>query len=353
MTGIISTLLLRHHLIALMKLFIYEHITSGALINTALPASLEREGNMMLHAIVEDFLQTADTEVIILRDGRLSNITITSAALTCLYIENEHDFQIAYRNAVQEADSVLAIAPETNNTLLEIQQSIIAAGRKSLGCGVSAVATTTDKYQCAQVLQAHSLSTPNTVIASEWSQQGFESTSGYIIKPRDGAGCVNTLFLPNKSQLSAWLDKQIDNLDQLIIQPYISGISLSFSLLYSERGVSVLSLNHQHVSKSESELNFSGCTINGIDPVQLTIEQATSLSQKIHQAINGLWGFVGIDVVVTDNDIIVIDINPRLTTSYIGLHDSLQTNPAQLLLTMMNTNTLPSISHHQPVEVLV
>jgi predicted ATP-grasp superfamily ATP-dependent carboligase len=336
-----------------MKLFIYEHITSGALINTALPASLEREGNMMLHAIVEDFLQIADIEIIILRDGRLSNMTITSPALKCLHTDSEHTFQKAYNTARQQADFILPIAPETDGILFEIQRAILTEKGKSLGSQASAIAISSDKYQCYQVLQAHSIATPLSIIASEWPLLKFTSTSGYITKPRDGAGCVNTLFFPTQSTLSFWLKKQDDRLDKIIIQPYFVGTSISFSLLCSEQDVSVLSINRQHVNERQGTLSFSGCTVNGADISTFTIEQATLLAQKVHQAVAGLWGFIGIDVVVTDSDVMVVDINPRLTTSYIGLHESLQTNPAQLLLTMMNTNTLPTISHRQPVEVLL
>jgi predicted ATP-grasp superfamily ATP-dependent carboligase len=336
-----------------MKLFIYEHITSGALINTALPASLEREGNMMLHAIVEDFLQIADIEIIILRDGRLSNMTITNPALKTLHIDSEHAFQKAYNTTKQQADFILPIAPETDGILFEIQHSILTEKGKSLGSQSNAIAISADKYQCYQVLQAHSISTPLSIIASEWPLLKFTSPNGYIVKPRDGAGCVDTLFFPNQSALSFWLTKQGNHLDQMIIQPYFVGTSISFSLLCSELGASVLSINHQHVSEKQGTLSFSGCTVNSVDISELTIEQATLLAQKVHQAVNGLWGFIGIDVVITDSDVMVVDINPRLTTSYIGLHESLQTNPAQLLLTMMNTNTLPIISHRQSVEVLL
>ncbi|MDB2705368.1 ATP-grasp domain-containing protein, partial [Pseudomonadota bacterium] len=267
-----------------MKLFIYEHITSGALINTALPASLEREGNMMLHAIVEDFLRITDIEITILRDGRLSNMTIANSALKCLNTDSEYAFQKAYNNARQQADYILAIAPETDGILFDIQDSIMTEKGKSLGSQANAIAISTDKYQCYQILQEHAIPTPLSVIASEWPLLKFSSASGYITKPRDGAGCVNTLFFPNQSTLSLWLKKQDDHLDQFIIQPYFVGTSISLSLLCSEQGVSVLSLNHQHVSEKQGVLSFSGCTVNGTDISKFTIEQASILAQKVHQA---------------------------------------------------------------------
>ena len=45
-------------------------------------------------------------------------------------------------------------------------------------------------------------------------------------------------------------------------------------------------------------------------------------------------GYVGVDVIIDkENDkIYVLEINPRLTTSYVGLADALALNPAKLLL---------------------
>jgi predicted ATP-grasp superfamily ATP-dependent carboligase len=338
-----------------MKLFIYEHITSGALISQPLPASLEHEGNMMLHSIIEDFLQLTDIEVIILRDQRISAINIENTAISCHLIDNEDSFQTAYRKAIQQADYVLAIAPETDDILLKIQQSILAEGKRILGCQPTAISLTTDKYVCYQSLLSAQLSTPITILASEWSQSEFNSRSGYIVKPRDGAGCIDTTFVADDLSLSAWLNNHSENLDQLIIQPYIAGVSISLSLLCSEQITKVLAINHQHLSDQLNAFSFEGCTVNGVDESIFSMEQAENIANQVHRTIKGLWGFVGIDLIVTDTDAMIVDINPRLTTSYIGLHRSLQINPAQLLLTMTNTDSNPRlpIVHRHPVEVLL
>jgi predicted ATP-grasp superfamily ATP-dependent carboligase len=49
-------------------------------------------------------------------------------------------------------------------------------------------------------------------------------------------------------------------------------------------------------------------------------------------------GCIGIDVIVDNkNDkIYVVEINPRLTTSYIGLHEAIGYNPAKIILECIN-----------------
>jgi len=340
-----------------MKLFIYEHITSGALINQPLPESLVREGNDILLALIADFSQLTSIELIILRDARLEAITHIQNNLIHQYhiIESDLSFQKHYNNAIDIADYILPIAPETDGTLSSIQQTIRDKGKQLLGCHPESSALVSDKYHCYQILKKNKLLSPNTILASEWSLIEFHSPSGYIIKPRDGAGCIDTLFFTDQSEVSLWLENNRTDLTRLIIQPYIVGIAISLSVLYSKQDGLVLAINKQHIDNEEHVIHFSGCTINGIDESQFSLSQAMILVKKIQAAIPNLWGFVGIDLILADNEAWIIDINPRLTTSYIGLHRSLQLNPSQLLFTMMNTTLadLPKITQRHPIEILV
>ena len=55
-------------------------------------------------------------------------------------------------------------------------------------------------------------------------------------------------------------------------------------------------------------------------------------TQDIINNFDGYYGFFGIDAILDKNDnIFLLEINPRLTTSYIGLRSSLGFNPAVFL----------------------
>ena len=45
----------------------------------------------------------------------------------------------------------------------------------------------------------------------------------------------------------------------------------------------------------------------------------------------GLIGFVGIDILINYNKIYIVEINPRLTTSYVGLYETIGCNMIDLL----------------------
>ena len=48
--------------------------------------------------------------------------------------------------------------------------------------------------------------------------------------------------------------------------------------------------------------------------------------------MRGLRGYVGVDLVLTDADAVVIEVNPRLTTAYLGVRAALDENIAALAL---------------------
>jgi len=56
------------------------------------------------------------------------------------------------------------------------------------------------------------------------------------------------------------------------------------------------------------------------------------LADLLMNLIPGLRGFVGVDYIETVAGPVVLEINPRLTTSYVAMSDSLGINTAQLIL---------------------
>ena len=340
-----------------MKLFIYEHITSGALIDEPLPASLAREGNDMLTAIVQDLAQLSNIELIILRDVRLEPLEniLDNTAHQLYIIESADSFQTTYLKAINNADMVLPIAPETGGVLNQIQQQILNSNSQLLASDADAIRLCSDKVLCHQQLQSHGICSPITIKASEWSLNKLHSSTGFIIKPQDGAGCIDTFFMADTLSLEAWLESHPDVLNNMIIQPYIDGLAISLSVLSDANDTQVLAINQQKIKVTDDKLSFLGNIVNGIDEDDVTLPHANEIALKVHQAISGLWGFIGIDLIVHKDDLFVIDINPRLTTSYIGLRQSLNLNPAQLLFTMMEhgISALPAPLQRQAIEVSV
>ena len=60
-------------------------------------------------------------------------------------------------------------------------------------------------------------------------------------------------------------------------------------------------------------------------------------SSRIAAAIPGLWGYVGVDLIDTPAGPVVLEINPRLTTSYCGLGGVLGVNLAALVVGLLGS----------------
>jgi hypothetical protein len=66
-----------------------------------------------------------------------------------------------------------------------------------------------------------------------------------------------------------------------------------------------------------------------------------ALAQSALALLPGLQGYVGVDLVLSGSDAWLIEINPRLTTSYIGLRQLIQLNLAQAIWNACRNGVLP------------
>ncbi|ODN68086.1 ATP-grasp domain-containing protein [Methylophaga muralis] len=314
-----------------MNLVVYEHITSGALCDEQLPASLAHEGEMMLYAIVQDLLQLNDIHITILQDKRLSppEWLINSKRITIHSCANQQQFEQQWQTCLGEHAYFLLIAPETDHTLLALQQQVLAANKTYFGCSSEATMLCSDKLRCYHLMQTANIPTPTSYSASNALLDVCLINQPYIVKPLDGAGCLETFKFDSVIQSREYLfSLPQDRRDRLIVQPYIEGATLSLSIYVDGEDIQLLSINEQLIEQHASQLVFHGCAINSDVTRQFSQQEATQLAINIHQAIAGLSGYVGIDFILSKQGPVVVDINPRLTTAYVYLSANGLHNPA-------------------------
>lgn len=289
-----------------MRLVIYEFITGGGLFPEALPPSLQREGELMLQAVLQDALELQNFEVAILRDPRLSALSVPTLP--------------SWKTALVWGEIFLIIAPETGQCLWELHRAVLQAGKILWGCGLEAVHLCSYKSLTATRLTAHNIAHLPCYFPQQKLPRNIQK---FVIKPNDGAGCGDT-FLATRRQLSN-LSQQILN---PIIQPYVAGENLSLCVLYGQGQSRVVAVNRQLIRIENSKFCYHGSEVNAFPEL---LPQAQQLAVQIGQAIPDLWGWVGIDIILHQQQWLVTEINPRLTTSYVGLHQSLNQNPLSLL----------------------
>jgi tyramine---L-glutamate ligase len=136
-----------------------------------------------------------------------------------------------------------------------------------------------------------------------------------------------------------------------VIQPYQPGDAASISCVIKQGKAQLLSCNSQFIDINNHRLSYKGGVINGMRDYWPRFE---FVANQIAEALPDLAGYVGIDVIVDGIDIFVVEINPRLTTSYVGLRESIGANPAELII---NTLTRPGFNwpklQQNPVNIYV
>lgn len=186
-----------------------------------------------------------------------------------------------------------------------------------------------DKLRCYHLLQTANIPTPTSCSASNALLDKCLINQSYIVKPLDGAGCLDTFKFDSVIQTREYLfSLPQDHRDKLIVQPYIEGATLSLSIYVDGDNIQLLSINEQLIEQQAQQFVFHGCAVNTATTKQFSQQQAMQLANNIQQAIAGLSGYVGIDFILSNQGPVVVDINPRLTTAYVNLSASSLHNPA-------------------------
>jgi len=161
----------------------------------------------------------------------------------------------------------------------------------------------------------------------------------WVIKPDDGAGCADASVVASWQDARGWLDARAG--EGFVAQPWREGPSLSLSTICQEGKSILLSCNRQHVSRRDSRLELEGISVNALDD---TFGTYSNLARQIAEAMPGLRGYVGVDLISTEAGPIVLEINPRLTTAYCGLREALGLNPAELVISFTRDGGLHAMS---------
>jgi len=305
------------------KIFVCEFITGGGLCAEQLPEPLVKEGRLMRDALLQDLAQLP-YQVYTTADARLKP---PNNVAKCIVVQPNDDIWKIWEAQIKGADAVWIIAPETDGLLHNLTQMAVCHGKKILGCGLVSVKVTSEKLTTCMALQKAGISTIPTHTYDNWQK----SDVTWLAKPNDGAGCGDTACFDNSDELHNWL---LENGRQHthVIQAFQEGTHASISCVMFKGNAEILSCNTQLVTIENKVLKFKGCVVNGM---KVHWQQFQTIAKKIAQAMPDLAGYVGIDVIVKGNEVCVVEINPRLTTSYAVLNKATGINLAELIINML------------------
>jgi tyramine---L-glutamate ligase len=324
----------------LKKIFVCEFITAGGLNGQTLPESLASEGALMRNALLRDLVDLP------YHISTTVDVRLTSPRCEHIVVNPEDGVWQVWEKQIKNAEAVWFIAPETEGVLHYLTQLATRQGKLILGCGLESIKVTSEKMATYLALQAAGIATIPTFTYDNWPKSHWV----WLAKPNDGAGSSDTVCFNNSDDLDEWIVRN-DKQHSHVIQPYQPGDSASISCVIKNGKARLLSCNSQFIDINNHTLSYKGGVINGMCEHHAQFE---FLANQIAEALPDLAGYVGIDVIVDADEIFVVEINPRLTTSYVGLRESIGVNPAELII---NTLTRPGYKwpklQQNPVNIYV
>ncbi|HEX3448470.1 MAG TPA: ATP-grasp domain-containing protein [Isosphaeraceae bacterium] len=289
---------------------IHEWVTGGGLSGSTLPASWAAEGRAMRRSIAADFaaLPKSSVRVVVTLDVRLPHDPgpwQTEPIAPGNYADR-------LRALARAADFTVLIAPETSGILAGLTRDLTAAGARLLGSTALAVELAADKACTAARLEELSISTPptRTIVPSA----GLPSDTEYpaVLKPVDGAGSLDTFYLSDALSLPP----AALAMPRAVLQPFVPGTPMSASFLVGPAGKAwLIGVGIQRVAVRDGRFQYLGGTLPAACP------EAVPQLTKAVEAFAGLHGFVGVDFIWNEarQHAMILEINPRPTTSYVGI----------------------------------
>ncbi len=321
--------------------FLFEFITGGGLSGQDLPATLVNEGKIMLQTLLNELNQLDDIKLSLCRDKRIDSIDDNVEQ----YLVAEQSIEVVLPALIKKSDVAWLIAPETEYCLFSLAELFREHANIFIGSEPEAIKLSTSKSLTTELLAKANISVIET---NRINEPVVSSTTGWIVKPDDGVGSENCFFIKSEAELSGIIDKYKDT--NMIMQPYLEGEPLSMSLLVFDNQVRLLACNKQYIEIREGNVNLTAIGVNECLSYQ---DKMLVLAQKIVATIPGFAGYIGVDMIMSDNELFVVDINPRFTTAYAGISASLGCNiTAKILDVFLNKKIVDiDLSQARPVRI--
>jgi predicted ATP-grasp superfamily ATP-dependent carboligase len=315
----------------MMKILVFEYITGGGFNKQQLTGSLASEGRLMLQALLDNLSVIRGIELLVMLDSRIDGL-INKTEINVVVINQEHESHEEFARLAQHCDAVWPIAPE--NILQSLCQTVELLGKILLTSPARAVAIAGNKLDTYLCLKRHDIATVATWHLKYGHElirtkriDPYQHPGEWIIKPVDGAGCADSYLITAQEELELMETDKCE----YIVQPHIQGKKTSLSCLFRQGVAWLLCSNLQYFNVIDRQYHLAGIVVNHPNSGVYR-----NLIDNIAQALPELWGYVGIDLIETPEQRLVLEINPRLTTSFAGIHAALGINVAETVLQLLD-----------------
>ncbi|NOQ33819.1 MAG: ATP-grasp domain-containing protein [Methanosarcinales archaeon] len=238
-------------------------------------------------------------------------------AVACNGDCDDGGFATAIERIARTCDAGIVIAPDD---ILADLTEIVEESTVNLGGPSKSVRNCADKLVCSRILSDNGIAVPG-VIDDAGGIGGADSGARYVIKPRSGCASEGISIVMARQERSIdvtarkgrALSEKVNLSDDFIVTELVSGEHLSASLILGKT-VLPLTVNKQMVEIGTETIKYNG----GVVPYQTPRwDEVMDTAAKAADVL-GCKGYVGVDIVAGD-ELYVVDVNPRPTTSILGI----------------------------------
>lgn len=279
-----------------------------------------REGAAMLGAAIEDFQALPGVQVRVLRDRRLVERPFAAAEMFAIGSATELRERLSIES--RRADLTFLIAPECGGALERFTALVESSGGR-LACPASDfVRLASDKHLTARWLAAANVPTPTGIRLAPGARLPRDFFYPAVLKPVDGAGSTDVRLIrdwrPDEAAPrhgAAWR-----------LERFHPGRAASVLVLGGRTSITPLPACWQHLS-DDGDFSYLGGTTPIPEPWN---GRAQRLAVNAAAALPRTTGYFGFDIVLGESadgrEDVVIEANPRMTTSYVGLRQLVAEN---------------------------
>ena len=312
------------------RIVVYEYTCSGGLLTAAQDGdaiSLMCEGWAMLSALATDLAALPHMCVQVIVDHR--GLPGPLPGCEPVIVHTPDDECSALCRFAELADWTIVIAPEFDGILQQRCRWVEASGGRLLGPSSDLVALAGDKHATAEHLGRHNVRTPRGLLWHPGECLPSPLPCPVVIKPNDGAGSQETYVCTAVSQAHAILARYER---PARIESLVDGLPASVTFLCGPAECVALPACSQRLQKDRG-ITYAG----GALPLPNELNQrATIVARRAVETLRQPIGFVGVDLILGNkndgSEDYPIEINPRMTTSYVGLRAASQVNLAEAMI---------------------
>ena len=306
------------------------------------------EAEALIFALLDDL---ADIQKDVILNKSYENIIGNFENANPIFIEG--DVVDWLEDNAAQFNKAIFIAAENNNNLYNITKILEENNVKTYTSTADACFKSSDKSESYEALYGV-VPQPRTFrfkidpkgywkraiehLYEKWQGEDPLTKLKIIIKPLMGVDCEDIVVLEDIEDLTLDLDKIFTPGSRVIVQEFIEGTDVSVSLISDGKTAIPISLNEQFVELKDDK----GTYVGGKLPFENKYkDEAFEIAKKAVEAIDGLKGFVGVDLIINADEkdvysVYLLEINSRFTTPYVGLKEIANFNIAKSIVDLID-----------------